>query len=261
MKSVCNNILFFAFSFLLLFMDCKKADKKPVSESTSLSVAAAANLRDVLMVLKQSYIKDNPGCTIEITFGSSGMLAQQLLNGAPYDLFLSADTNFPEKLKQANKTADKSRIYAYGKLAVWSKNIDVSKGLEALSDPKIRKIAIANPKIAPYGKNAVETLQKSGLYTAVENKIVWAENISQAAQFASSGNADVAFIALSNALNKEMNQKGKYYELSKESSPIAQSGVVIKGKNITLSQHFFSYLTSKKADEIWLKYGYGTIAH
>lgn len=142
---------------------------------------------------------------------------------------------------------------------MWSLKKDVSKGLDLLQNPEINKIAIANPELAPYGKNTVEALKKSGLYFKIENKIVWAENISQVAQFASTGNADVGFIALSNAKNKEMMRRGNFYELSeKECAPIAQSGIVLKGKSQTESQDFFDFINSEKANEIWKRYGYQT---
>ena len=187
------------------------------------------------------------------------MLVQQILNGAPFDLFLSADTQFPQKLKIAGKNYGNPKIYAYGKVVLWSLKKDVSKGLDLLQNPEINKIAIANPELAPYGKNTVEALKKSGLYSKIENKIVWAENISQVAQFASTGNADVGFIALSNAKNKDMMRRGNFYELSeKECAPIAQSGIVLKGKSQTESQDFFDFINSEKANEIWKRYGYQT---
>lgn len=247
---------------VLFVLNCKKKEPNSDEESnrnSNISVAAAANLRDVLQDLKQIYIKDNPDKNVEITFGSSGLLVQQILNGAPFDLFLSADTQFPEKLKNAGKNYGNPKIYAYGKVALWSSKQDVSKGLDLLRNPEIKKIAIANPELAPYGKNTVEALKKSGLYSQIEQKIVWAENISQTAQFASTGNADVGFIALSNAKNKEMITRGNFYELSEEEcTPIAQSGIVLQGKKQTEGQDFFDFINSEKANKVWKRYGYQT---
>ena len=138
-------------------------------------------------------------------------------------------------------------------------NINVKKGIKAtLENPKVSRIAIANPKLAPYGKNAVETLQKLGLYNGIESKIVWGENINQTAQFVSTGNAQVGFVALSTILAPEMKGKqGKYYILTNEEcTPIAQAGVVIKDKNTALAQAFLDYLLSEKAKPIWKKHGY-----
>ena len=150
----------------VMMLNCKKKEPNSSEKSTQnsfISVAAAANLRDVLEDLKQIYIKENPDKKVEITFGSSGLLVQQILNGAPFDLFLSADTQFPEKLKIAGKNYGNPKIYAYGKVVLWSLKKDVSKGLDLLQNPEINKIAIANPELAPYGKNTVEALKKSGL--------------------------------------------------------------------------------------------------
>lgn len=254
--SVCTILM------SVMMLNCKKKEPNSSEKSTQnsfISVAAAANLRDVLEELKQIYMNENPDKKVEITFGSSGLLVQQILNGASFDLFLSADSTFPDMLKSKNKTSGNSEIYTYGKVALWSSKANVSEGVKLVLNPEINKIAIANPELAPYGKNTVEALKKSGLYSKIENKIVWAENISQVAQFASTGNADVGFIALSNAKNKEMMRRGNFYELSeKECAPIAQSGIVLKGKSQTESQDFFDFINSEKANEIWKRYGYQT---
>lgn len=244
-------------SFLLLGCTKKEAEVKKEKVNKVISVAAAANLKDVLDELKERYVKENPDKNVEITFASSGLLVQQIINGAPFDLFLSADSSFPEKLRKEGKAYQAPEIYAYGKIALWSSKLPLSEGLKTVLHPSVKKIAVANPELAPYGKNTVEALKKTGWYTEIEHKIVWAENISQAAQFASTGNADIAFIALSNAMSREMKIKGQWYELSKkESSPIPQSGVVLKGKNHVAAKHFFNYIKSSRSVKIWRKYGY-----
>lgn len=256
------RLSFCLFLATILMLNCKKTESDFTKKSTqnfTISVAAAANLRDVLEELKQIYMKGNPDKKVEITFGSSGLLLQQILNGAPFDLFLSADSSFPDKLKSKNKTSGNSEIYTFGKVALWSSKANVSKGLKLILNPEIKKIAIANPDLAPYGKNTVEALKKMGIYSQIENKIVWAENINQSAQFASTGNADIAFIALSNAKNKGMMTRGNFYELSaSECLPIAQSGIVLKSKNQTEAKDFFDFIKSKKASQTWEKYGYQT---
>ena len=192
-----------------------------------ITVAAAANLRYVLEELKQQYVKSHKDTQIDIVFGASGTLTQQIVNGANFDLFLAANTKFPEEVISKGFGHGKSVVYCYGKVALWSMNINVKKGIKAtLENPKVSRIAIANPKLAPYGKNAVETLQKLGLYNGIESKIVWGE-------------------------------KGKYYILTNEEcTPIAQAGVVIKDKNTALAQAFLDYLLSEKAKPIWKKHGY-----
>lgn len=248
---------------VLFFISCKKAEPNSAEnkvQNSTISIAAAANLRDVLEELKQTYCKENSNKKVEITFGSSGLLVQQIMNGAPFDLFLSADAQFPEMLKAQNKTFGNSETYAFGKVVLWSSKLDVSKGFNLVLDEKIKKIAIANPELAPYGKNTVKALKKLKLYSKIEHKIVWAENINQAAQFASTGSADIAFIALSNAKNKEMMKRGNFYELlENDCSPIAQNGIVLKGKKQKEAQDFFNFIKSKKAIYIWEKYGYETI--
>ena len=261
MYSFCK-IKYLILGILLLLISCKKSEttiKEDIGQNSKITIAAAANLRDVLEELKQLYIKENPDKEVNITFGSSGLLVQQMMNGAPYDLFLSADTTCPNKLKELGKATSEAEIYAYGKIVLWSSKKDVSRGLNVLLDENIKKIAIANPQLAPYGKFTVEALKKSNAYTEIEDKIVWAENINQAAQFASTGSADVGFISLSNAKNKEMMTSGSYYELSEnESTPIAQSGIVLNGDNHAEAQSFFNFIKSEKVQEIWQDYGYLT---
>lgn len=249
---------------LLLFLACTNSKEQAKNQDSELStppsaitVAAAANLRDVLQDLKMLYVRTYADKSVDLTFGSSGRLTQQVLNGAPFDLFLSADTLFPEKLKAAGKIRGEIHVYAYGKVALWSRKRDVSAGLAVLKDSSIKKIAIANPQLAPYGKNTVAALRKAGYYEKIEKKIVWAENINQSAQFAASGNADIAFIALSNAMRKEMRSSGKYYELTAAECPaIAQSAVVLASKNEEAAAHFFAFIRSQEAVVIWQKHGY-----
>lgn len=160
-------------------------------QKIKITVVAAANLRDVLEDSRQVYVSKHPTKEIKIIFGSSGLLTQQIISGAPYDLFLSADSLFSEKVKKLGRGEGNPKVYAYGKVVLWSSGQEVSKGLKLLLDRKIRKIAVANPQLAPYGKNTIEALEKLGLYPKIKHKIVWVENINQAAQFASTGNADV----------------------------------------------------------------------
>ncbi|MDR2859501.1 MAG: molybdate ABC transporter substrate-binding protein [Mediterranea sp.] len=227
----------------------------------TVRVAAAANLRYVLEEIKKQYEVKNPASSINITFGSSGTLTQQILNGAAFDLFMAADTDFPKKVADGGFSAGEVTTYIYGKLALWSLTIDVADGLQTLELPQVKKIAIANPKGAPYGESAVELLKKQGLYDKISSKIVWGDNISQAAQFAFSGNAELGFIALSLALAPDMLDKGKYYVIPQEiCPPLEQACVLIKGseKNKEASK-FLTYILSEKCDPLWTKYGYGLV--
>lgn len=226
-----------------------------------VNIAAAANLRYVLEEIKMQYLKENPEAEVQITFGSSGMLTQQILNGAPYTLFMSADTKFPNKVKEEGFALGEVTTYAYGKVAMWSSSLDVSKGLSVVLEPQVKKIAIANPDNAPYGANTVQALKNSGLYNKITDKLVWGENINQTAQFASSGNAEIGFIALSLAFSPEMKNKGTYYVLPREECPwIEQAAVLIKGnQDDEETIRFFDYITSPSCDSIWEKYGYGLV--
>ena len=222
------------------------------------TVAAAANLRYVLEEIKTQYVSENPKVNLQISYGSSGMLTQQIMNGAPFDLFLSADTVFPNKIKEKGQASGEVETYCYGKVVMWSASIDVSKGIKSVLSPEIKKIAVANPANAPYGENTVAMLKKQNIYDKISKKIVWGENINQTAQFVFSGNAEIGFIALSLALAPEMKNKGKYYVLPEDNCPpVKQAAVLIKGweKNGEAAK-FLKYLTSVQCEAIWEKYGY-----
>src|SRR5574344_1780783 len=148
----------------------------------SVKVAAAANLRDVFMEIKEAYEKENPGVKIDVTFGSSGNFVQQILNGASFDFFMAADKSFPLKLQNKGATYGKVSTYIYGKLAVWSNTIDVKKGLDVLKTNAVKRISVANPETAPYGERAIELLKKQNIYDEVKTKIIYGDNISAAAQ-------------------------------------------------------------------------------
>ncbi|MDR2691427.1 MAG: molybdate ABC transporter substrate-binding protein [Dysgonamonadaceae bacterium] len=230
-------------------------------QGQTVKVAAAANLRYALEEIKKQYEAGNPAVKVEITFGSSGLLTQQILNGAPFDFFMAADTDFPEKVSAAGFAAGKVETYIYGKLALWSLSLDVSNGLEALFLPAVKKIAVADPKKAPYGKSAVELLKSRGMYDRINSKIVWGDNISQTAQFAFSGNADRGFIALSLALAPDMQGKGSCYVFPETiCPPLEQACVLIKGSEKNgEALKFKQYVISPSCDSLWEKYGYGLL--
>ena len=230
-------------------------------DAQNVKVAAAANLRYVLEDIKKQYEQESPDAKIDITFGSSGTLTQQIVNGAAFDLFMAADVDFPRKVKDSGFANGEVQTYIYGKLALWSLTLDVSEGLNTVLQPYVKKIAVANPKGAPYGEAAVDLLKTKGLYDKISSQIVWGDNIGQAAQFAFSGNAELGFIALSLALAPEMKSKGKYYVFSEtDCPPIEQAYVLVKGseKNPEAAK-FISYVMSKKCDKFWIGYGYGLL--
>lgn len=229
------------------------------ASAQKVNVAAAANLRYVLEEIKTAYVKQNPKAKVTLTFGSSGTLVQQISNGANFDFFMAADDEFPLKLKEKGLTTGSINVYAYGKLALYSTTLPVDKtGLEVLKNSGVKKIAIANPETAPYGERSVELLKSLKLYDDLKSKIVIAENISAAAQYAFTGNTELGFVALSLALAPEMNGKGSYYIVpQKLYKPIAQACVLIKKSTVnTEAAKFRRFVLSPVNKAIWEKYGY-----
>lgn len=226
------------------------------SQAQTVKVAAAANLRFVFDEIKASYSIANPQATVIANFGSSGALLQQIMNGAEFDLFMAADNSFPIKLKNHGAASGEIQTYALGKLVLWSNTIDVSKGLEMLIDPSVKRIAIAKPDLAPYGDRALEVLKSSGLYEKVKDKIIYADNISQTAQFAQTGNAEVAFLAMSLILTPEM--KGSIYVIDcKLYKPVEQALVMVKSSKINPEvAKFMNFVLSETCKPIFEKNGY-----
>ena len=178
--------------------------------SQKMTIAAASDMRSALTEIVTCFKKENPKVQVDIIYGSSGNLYQQITNKAPFDIYFSADNVYPEKLKSQKLISGKPEIYAIGKLVLWSATKDVKKGIELLKTSGIKRVAIANPEHAPYGKKAMECLKYYNLDELIKDKIVRGDNVSQAAQFVLTGNADVGIIALSLALSSEMMGKGKY---------------------------------------------------
>jgi molybdate transport system substrate-binding protein len=226
------------------------------TQAQTVKVAAAANLRFVFDEIKASYIKANPKVMVEVNFGSSGALLQQILNGAEFDLFMAADNTFPVKLKDQGAASGEIKTYALGKLVLWSNTLDLSKGMEILTDPSVKRIAIAKPELAPYGDRAIEVLKSSGLYEKVKDKIIYADNISQTAHFAQTGNAEVAFLAMSLTLTPEM--KGSAYLIDpKLYKPVEQAMVLVKSWKINPeAAKFMKFVLNPTCRPIFEKNGY-----
>ena len=245
----------------LLYLYCALAAQEPKS-STELVVAAAADLSSALKEVAGNYEKKT-GLKIKLSFGASGALTQQIQNGAPFDVFFSADMDYPRQLISTND-AEAASLYQYaiGKLVLWvpaDSPLDVEhKGMQILLDPSVKKISIANPQHAPYGRAAVAALKHAGLYDQISDRLVLGENISQAAQFVESGNAQAGFVALAHAIAPEMKGKGKYWEVPADFYPLLAQGVVV----LAHSQHkkeaaeFEEYIKSKDCTELLRKYGF-----
>src|ERR1700722_10457022 len=176
----------------------------PLCSAQQITVAAAADLQFAMQDVATRFEKET-GMNVKLTYGSSGNFFQQIQNGAPFDLFFSANLDFAKKLENAGLTdAGSYYPYARGKIVIWvpkESKLNLSSGMKALLDPSVKKIAVANPQHAPYGQAAVAALQKEGLYEKVKDKFVLGENISQTASFVVSGSADVGIVALSLALS------------------------------------------------------------
>lgn len=241
----------------IVFVLCLSGIMIPV-KAQKVKVAAAANLRYVLESIKENYKAAHQGVQIEITFGSSGTLTQQIAHGAPFDFFMAADVDFPMKVKDMGFASGDVKTYAYGQLAMWSLSVDLTQGIQVVTLPWIQRIAIADPKKAPYGENTVEVLKNQGLYDKIAKKIVWGENISQTAQYAFSGNAEIGFIALSLALAPDMQGKGNLYLFPPEiCPPVEQACVLLKqGEANPTARDFMDFVLSPACHKEWTRFGY-----
>jgi molybdate transport system substrate-binding protein len=225
-------------------------------QAQTVKVAAAGNLRYILDEIKVKYTKVSPKATIIVNLGSSGALVQQITNGADFDLFMAADIIYPEKLKAQGMVKGDIKTYAFGKLVLWSNTVDVSKGLDIITDKSVNRIAIAKPDVAPYGARAIECLKYYKVYDKVKAKIVYADNIAQAAQFAQTGNAEIGFLALALALAPDM--KGSYFVLDTKSyKPVEQAMVLLKSWQANPeAAKFMNFVLSADCKPIFEKYGF-----
>jgi molybdate transport system substrate-binding protein len=227
-----------------------------------IRVAAAADLKFAMTEMAAEFEKQT-GTSVLVTYGSSGNFFSQIQNGAPFDLFFSADIDYPRKLEAAG-LAEPGTLYEYamGRLVIWTpvhSKLDVVRlGLQVLLDASVQKIAIANPEHAPYGRAAVAALQKAGIYESVKAKLVFGENISQAAQFVQSGNAQAGIIALSLTVSPAM-KDGKQWEIPADMHPaIVQGAMVLKNaKDKEAARAFLNYVKSEKGRATMARYGFG----
>jgi molybdate transport system substrate-binding protein len=223
-----------------------------------LTIAAAADLRYAMDEVIKAYQKEHRSTAVSVNYGSSGTAFQQIQNGAPYDIFFSADISYPKRLREQGLALTEPKRYAMGYLVVWSNRFDISRGLIALLNPGISKIAMANPEHAPYGKRAEESLKYHKLYDQVKGKLIFGENISQAAQFVQTGNADVGILALSLASSPALRGKGKYVVIDDQShSPLEQAYVILKQPKPNPEAYVFvEFVASPAARQIFESYGF-----
>ena len=233
----------------------------PWCAAQDLRVAAAADLQFAMQDIAGQFQKQ-AGKSIEVIYGSSGNFFQQLQNGAPFDIFFSANLDYAKRLEAAGLTEPGSYYqYAKGKIVIWVSNeskLDLKPGLQALLDPSIKKVAVANPQHAPYGQAAVAAMQKEGVYDKVKSKLVLGENISQTASFVVSGSADVGILALSLALSPNMEDKGRYAEIaSDEYPPIEQACVILSSsKSKEAAGQFLQFIKTPAMGKLLERYGF-----
>ena len=225
-----------------------------------LTVAVAANVQYTFEELKAEFQKET-GITVKQVIGSSGKFTAQIENGAPFDVFLSADMEYPQALEKEGLTYNAPKTYAFGTLVLWTMNdVDLSRGIEVLVDPSVRSVAIASPKTAPYGRQAVNAIKHYDLYAKINKKLVYGESIAQSNQFITTKAADIGITAKSIVLAPNIKDQGKWIEVDKDAyEPIAQGVVILKHaqkNHLEVAQKFFDFLFSNEAGEIFKKYGY-----
>jgi len=229
-------------------------------QAHKVSVAAASDLKFALDSVISIYHKQYPTHKIEVTYGSSGKFLEQIQYGAPFDLYFSADVSYPKKLTALGLTISDVKVYGIGSIVIWSKKIDPNiEKMNALLNPNLNKIAIANPEHAPYGERAKESMMYYKIYDTVKSKFVFGENISQTAQFVQLGAADIGIVALSLALSPNMKKEGgKYYVIPEKShKPLEQGYVILEhAKNNPNALKFYNFMASSKAIMILKHFGF-----
>jgi molybdate transport system substrate-binding protein len=228
------------------------------AHADKFTIAAASDLRFALNDIIEIYRARHPEHTFEVIYGSSGKMSTQIINGAPYDLFFSADISFPERLQAAGFTATEPAVYAIGRIVIWSNTLDASRlTLQDLAHDSIRRIAIAQPAHAPYGLRAQEAMQAAGVWDKVQGKLVFGENIAHTAQMVESGAAEVGIIALSLAKFPTLAQHGHHLIDDALHQPLTQGYVVTRrggGKPAVLN--FARFMETEAAHAVMERYGF-----
>jgi len=225
-----------------------------------LTVAVAANVKFVFDELKAEF-KKSTGIEVNGVFASSGKINAQIKSGAPYDVFMSADMEFPQALHKEGFAVTAPRVYARGVLVLWTMQpFDMSEGLRVLTNPAVKKVAMANPRLAPYGREAMRALDYFKLRAAVEPKLIYGESIAQVNQYIDTSSVEIGFTAKSVVLAPQMQGRGKWIEVPGESyQPIEQGVVMLKHgaeTNAAAAKQFMEFMASANARGILQKFGY-----
>jgi molybdate transport system substrate-binding protein len=246
------------FFFILCCLSISLTTKS--QDSSTILIAAASDLKFAMDSAIAVFKKTHPDWRVDVTYGSSGKLYEQISHSAPFDLFFSADIEYPLSLKKNGMASSEVYMYGIGRLVLWSNVIDhTAEGMNVILTTSVKKIAIANPRHAPYGRRAEEVLRHYNIYDKVNNKLVYGENISQTAQFVTTGAADAGIIALSLALSPAMKkQNGKSYLIPENAhSPLEQGFVLLR--NARMNSHataFKDFMLTPTATEILKFYGF-----
>ena len=231
------------------------------SLAQEITVAAAADLRSALDEIA-AHFQDETSTRVKIVYGSSGNLYQQIQNGAPFDLFFSANSDYPKKLEASGLAVSGTYYeYARGRIVLFVSStslLHIEEGLKVLLDSSVKRIAIADPGHAPYGQAAVAALKTQGLYDRVSRKIVVGENVSQAASFVTSGAADAGIIALSLAMLPSARAQTRFAEIpANQYPPIQQACIVLKSsKEQNSARRFIAYVRGPEASKVLQRYGF-----
>ena len=256
-RSSCFFLL--QFTLLLTLWACQNNKEKDQANSEKvLRIAVAANMRSTAEELLRAFEAEH-GIVCELVSSSSGKLTAQIMQGAPYDVFLSADLDYPTVLFEKEFTTGPPRIYAEGSLVLWTLKEGMQPSLTVLDSDQIQRIALANPKIAPYGMAAQTVLERSGLIAGLSKKLVYGESLGQTNQFIASGAAEIGFTSKSAALEHDGLGHSRWIELDKDLyAPLEQAMVLLKSNSELLpeAELFQDFVFSDIAEEIFLEHGY-----
>src|SRR3972149_3801137 len=247
--------LFLTIFLILCFSANVLADEK-------ILIAAASDLNSAMNAICHAFEKSNPEIKTEVSYGSSGNFFAQIKQGAPYDIFFSADSSYPMRLEEEGLAVkERKRFYAVGRIVLWipkTSTLDITKGLKIVLQQEFKKLAIANPRHAPYGRAAEETLRYYGLWDKVQGKLVFGENVSQTAQFVQTGAADAGIIALSLAISPSMIDSGRYWTIPTESyGRLEQVYTVLqRGKGKSSVKTFLEFIQGKKGEKTLSGFGF-----
>ncbi len=247
-----QKIRFLIFIGLLLITACRQ------QQSDTLHIAVAANMQFAMKELSKEFTHQT-GIACDLIISSSGKLTAQIKEGAPFDVFVSADMKYPNELFTSGHTTKKPKIYAYGKLVMWSMIDDIKPSITILKSPQIKHIALANPKTAPYGAAAIEVLKKYDVYNDVKDKLVFGESISQTNQFIISKSAEIGFTSKSVVVSPEIKGEGNWVDVKETDYPAIAQGIVILKNDATKQTNatiFYDFLFSASAKKILENYGY-----